>query len=90
MVLQPLARYGLSDSHGIRVEVTDDMQAWRAWRRLPSGWVLGIGGRSGSRREYLYSSADAPYSWPDHAPWVDTATSPDLPADWERSDSPVA
>ncbi|MCD2441412.1 hypothetical protein LQ757_03870 [Agromyces sp. SYSU K20354] len=89
MVIQPASRWGLPDAHGIVVEVTDDHQNWRAWRRLPSGWVLGVGGRDGSRREYLYSSADAPDAWPGDADWFDTAIALHLPVDWERDDAPV-
>lgn len=89
MVIQPASRYELPDSHGILVEATADHQKWRAWRRLPSGWVLGIGGKDGSRREFLYSSAEAPDTWPGDPEWFDTAISLHLPVDWERDDSSV-
>jgi hypothetical protein len=49
MVVQPAERFGLPNAHGILVETTDTGQEWRAWRRLPNGWVLGIGGREASR-----------------------------------------
>ncbi|KRE30442.1 hypothetical protein [Agromyces sp. Soil535] len=88
-VIQPAFRYGLPDSHGILVEVTADHQKWRAWRRLPSGWVLGVGGRDGSRREFLYSGAEPPTTWPGAPDWADTAVPLQLPADWEQDDSPV-
>lgn len=85
MVLSPASRYGLPEEHGVVVETTADKKMWRAWRRLPSGWVLGIGGmdRAG---EYLYSSAEPPTSWPgDGRKWVDAARQ-DWPPDWARDD----
>lgn len=88
-VILPASRYGLPDSHGILVEVTADHQRWRAWRRLPNGWVLGVGGKDGSRREFLYSGAEPPTTWPGAPDWADTAVSLHLPTDWEQDDSPV-
>jgi hypothetical protein len=83
-------RYGLPTNHGITVQTSADGQKWRAWRLLPSGWVLGMGG-SAWRSEWVYAAADAPTSWPgDGDPqWTDKLTSADLPADWSTDDRPI-
>lgn len=87
MVLEPLDRYELPQDHGVVVETTPDRKAWRAWRRLPSGWVLGIGS-AGRIGEFLFSAAHAPTGWPpDGAGWVDAARA-EWPADWDRDDGP--
>ncbi|MEV7527670.1 hypothetical protein [Agrococcus sediminis] len=43
MVLSGPSLHGLPRDHGVSVETTADGKRWRAWRRMPSGWVLGIG-----------------------------------------------
>lgn len=52
MVVSPVTKWDLPAQHGIAVETADDKKKWRAWRRLPFGWVLGIGatGRFGEYR----------------------------------------
>lgn len=85
MMLRPLSRYDLPDDHGVVVETTANRQKWRAWRRLPSGWVLGIGA-TGPRGEYLYAAAKPPASWPSESEeWIDGAGE-SSPADWARDD----
>jgi len=79
--------FGLPTEPPFVVETTGDGQRWRGWRRMPSGWVLGVGGK-GSRSEWLYSAAEPPSAWPGDAgsPWLDTLTEPDPPPDWEKDD----
>lgn len=89
MVIDPVERYGFTGSHGITVETTRDGQVWRAWRRLPSGWVLAIGGRDGQPAEHLYSGAEPPATWPGDKDWSDRARALELPIDWIRDDSPT-
>ncbi|TCU86064.1 hypothetical protein EDF48_103369 [Curtobacterium sp. PhB191] len=83
-------KHGLPAEHGITVQTAPDAQRWRAWRVLPSGWVLAIGG-SGWRSEWVYAGPNAPGSWPggDDRQWVDAMTAPELPPDWGRSDAPA-
>jgi len=80
-------KFGLPTEPPFVVETTSDGQRWRGWRRTPSGWVLGIGGK-GSHSEWLYSAAEPPHAWPGDAgsPWIDTLKEPDLPPDWEKDD----
>lgn len=89
MVLQPVDRYDLPTEHGIVVETTSDGQKWRAWRRLPNGWHLGIGGRDGDPGHFVYADAKAPSNWPGDDGWTDATWAPELPPDWERDDSPI-
>ncbi|VXC06095.1 conserved membrane hypothetical protein [Microbacterium sp. 8M] len=85
MVISPASKWGLPDEHGIVVETTGDKKKWRAWRRLPSGWVLGIGA-TGRFGEYRYAGAEPPTTWPGSSDeWVD-ATVALGPPDWERND----
>lgn len=83
-------RYGLPEQHGFVVETSANGQDWRAWRTLPSGWVLGMGG-AGWRSEWVFAGDSPPTSWPggDDPRWVDNITNPDLPPDWERNDEPI-
>jgi len=83
-------KHGLPEQHGITVQTNPDGQIWRAWRVLPSGWILGMGG-SGWRSEWVYSGADTPRSWPGGGDprWTDKMTSPELPVDWTRDDDPI-
>lgn len=83
-------KHELPEQHGFVVQTSPDGQNWRAWRVLPSAWVLGMGG-SGWRSEWVYAGDKPPQSWPgDTDPrWVDKMSSPVLPPDWEKSDEPV-
>lgn len=83
-------KHGLPEQHGFVVQTAPDGQKWRAWRVLPSGWVLGMGG-SAWPSEWVYAGAEPPQPWPGDRDtgWVDKTTSPDLPPDWEKGDEPV-
>lgn len=83
-------KHELPEQHGFVVQTSLDGQKWRAWRVLPSAWVIGMGG-SGWRSEWVYTGAEPPQSWPGERDprWVDKMSSPDLPPDWEKSDEPV-
>lgn len=75
--------------HGVSVETSRDQKRWRAWRRLPSGFVLGIGGISRTE-EFEYAGFDVPAGWPGEAPeWVQISDSA-TPPDWARDDAPLA
>lgn len=89
IVLQPVDRYSLPFGHGITVETTDDGQAWRAWRRMPSGWHLGIGGRDGNPGHFLYTGPISPPDWPGDDGWADATWDLELPEDWTRNDGAV-
>jgi hypothetical protein len=87
MVIRPASKWGLPDQHGIVVQATNDKKKWRAWRRLPSGWVLGIGA-TGRFGEYRYAGAEPPTTWPGASDeWTDSAIALG-PADWHRNDGP--
>lgn len=86
MVVSPASKWGLPDQHGIVVETTGDKKKWRAWRRTPSGWVLGIGA-TGRFGEYRYAGDRPPTSWPGGSDeWIDAAVALG-PVDWERNDA---
>lgn len=85
MVISPASKWGLPDQHGIVVQTSNDKKKWRAWRRLPSGWVLGIGAAS-RFGEHRYAGAKPPMTWPgDSDEWIDSALALG-PADWDRDD----
>jgi len=85
MVVSPVSKWDLPAQHGIVVETTNDKKKWRAWRQLPSGWVLGIGA-TGRVGEYRYAGAEPPTTWPGMSDdWIDSAISLG-PVDWDRND----
>ncbi len=45
-------QHGLPDPHGVELRVTDDGQAWWAWRTTPSGLVLGLGATAPAEGEW--------------------------------------
>jgi hypothetical protein len=57
-------RQGLPEEHGITMRVRKDGQAWYAWRRTPSGQVLGIGMNKGRDNEWLYDAQEPPTGFP--------------------------
>jgi hypothetical protein len=78
-------KHGLPLDHGFRVEVADDSQVWRAWRRTPGGTVLGVGGRE-HRSMFYFQGPTQPTDWPgDSDEWVDAAREP-WPPDWDMDD----
>lgn len=77
--------YSLPEPHGITVETTSDQKKWRAWRRMPSGWVLGVGGLKPGD-EYMYQAPETPTTWPGGSvEWVNSSTQA-WPADWNKND----
>lgn len=54
----------LPEQHGITMRVRKDGQAWYAWRRTPSGNVLGIGMNKGRDNEWLYEGDEPPQGFP--------------------------
>jgi hypothetical protein len=83
-------KHELPEQHGFVVRTSLEGQKWRAWRVLPSAWVLGMGG-SGWRSEWVDAGDEPPQSWAGDrdARWVDRMRSPDLLPDCEKSDEPV-
>lgn len=55
---------GLPAEHGVTMHVREDGQAWYAWRRTPSGQVLGIGMSDGRNNEWLYDTEEPPTGFP--------------------------
>lgn len=86
MVLNPLDRWPLPRDHGIVVETTPDGKIWRAYRVLPSGWVLGIGGDSRSYF-YHYTEPRPPETWPGEECWLSELV--ETPPDWTYDDDPI-
>jgi hypothetical protein len=74
------------DDEDIHVEMTRDAQRWRAWRRLPSGWYLTIGGEAGNVWSYYGSANVPPATWPGTGPGWTPESSEVLPPDWEVDD----
>jgi hypothetical protein len=63
-VLFDLTGEGLPAVHGITMKVRKDGQAWYAWRRTPSGYVLGIAMNQGRGNEWLYEGWEPPKGFP--------------------------
>lgn len=72
VLLDDFTRQGLTAEHGITMRVRQDGQAWYAWRRTPSGHVLGIGMNEGRDNEWLYEGEEPPAGFPGSDPsWGD-------------------
>lgn len=81
VLLDDFTRQGLPDEHGITMRVRKDGQAWYAWRRTPSGHVLGIGMNHGRDNEWLYEGEEPPRNVPGTDPsWGDRPY--ETPANW--------
>lgn len=81
-------RKALPKNHGFIVQTTKDRKKWRAWRVLPNGQVLGVGGTN-KNNKYLHQGAKPPTSWPPtKAEWFD-ADKENLPSDWKKADTPA-
>lgn len=50
--------------HGIVMKVRKDGQAWYAYRRTVTGWVLGIGANKGTPDQWFYEEPEPPTSYP--------------------------
>ena len=57
-------RQGLPSDHGVVMKVHKKGQSWFAWRRTPSGLVLGIGSLAGPPDEWLFEGFDPPSGYP--------------------------
>jgi hypothetical protein len=68
VLLDDFSRQGLPNEHGIKMRVRKDGQAWYAWRRTPSGHVLGIGMNRGRDDEWLYEGDEPPTGFPGSDP----------------------
>ncbi|SES45480.1 hypothetical protein SAMN04487818_11595 [Actinokineospora terrae] len=78
------ARHGLSAEHSISMTVSADGQRWYAYRRTPSGRVLGIGALEESHDQWFYEGDDPPTNYPEPGgAWGRAAH--DRGVDWHRS-----
>lgn len=78
-VLGGFGEQGLPRQHGVHIEVSTDGTHWHAWRRIPSGLVLGIGASSPPPDQWFYAAMEPPTGPPPKdASWEHWAsTSPD-------------
>jgi hypothetical protein len=63
-ILGDFDRQGLTADHGIVMKVRKDGQAWYAYRRTITGWVLGIGASKGTLDQWFYDGPEPPSSYP--------------------------
>jgi hypothetical protein len=81
-VLGGFTNQGLPQQHEVHMEVSANGEHWHAWRRTPSGLVLGIGANSPPPDQWFYAAMEPPMGPPPNdAFWEQwTSTSPD----WSR------
>ncbi|MFI2754183.1 hypothetical protein ACGIF2_15735 [Cellulomonas sp. P22] len=65
-VLGDFTRKGLPEDHGVQMTVAEDRRHWHAWRRTPSGLVLGIGAQSDPSERWFYADMQPPDGPPPH------------------------
>lgn len=59
---------GLPDDHGIHMHVRKDRQAWYAWRRTVTGWVLATGAAGPPSDQRFYDGPEPPTGYPGSDP----------------------
>jgi len=55
---------GLPGEHNVVMKVRKGGQAWYAYRRTATGWVLGIGASKGAPDQWFYDGPEPPTSYP--------------------------
>ncbi len=55
---------GLPGEHNVVMKVRKGGQAWYAYRRTATGWVLGIGANKGTPDQWFYDGPEPPTSYP--------------------------
>jgi len=63
-VLGDLTKQGLPSEHGVQMTVAADGGSWYAWRRTPSGLVLGIGAAAAPPDQWFYAATQPPDATP--------------------------
>jgi hypothetical protein len=56
--------YGLPPDPGITMEVSNDGQAWCAWRRTVTGWCFAIGAAGPPPDQWEYDGPEPPHGFP--------------------------
>lgn len=81
----------LPEGHGVRYRVSDDGQAWVAWRKTVGGFFLGIGGTCDLEAYWRYASTEAPTKYPSEgsAGWADISKDPEASPEWNVNDGPI-
>lgn len=83
-ILGSFEKKDLSDPHGIVLKLRGDEQAWYAYRRLPSGYCLGIGANGPPNSQWLYAKPHPPSGFPSSKAegWTDNL-SVGVSAEWK-------
>ena len=58
------ARHGLANEHGIEMKVSEDGQAWFAYRRTVTGWCFAIGAAGPPPDQWEYDGQNPPRGFP--------------------------
>jgi hypothetical protein len=59
---------GLAELHGVELHVSDEGQAWWAWRRTATGWCFAIGAAGAPPDEWLFDGPEPPAGFPGEDP----------------------
>lgn len=63
-IIGEFERHGLARDHGVVVRVRRDGQAWYAYRRVVSGWVLAVGSRTAPPDQWFYDGPEPRKDFP--------------------------
>lgn len=63
-VLGDFDRQGLPHDHGIEMVVASNGASWYAWRRTPSGLILGVGAAGAPPDQWFFAAMDPPSAAP--------------------------
>jgi hypothetical protein len=83
MIAGDFTRQGLPKESGIMLRVSNDGQAWYAWRRTVTGWCFAIGAAGPPPDQWEYDGPEPPQGFPGQdRMWGDTPQSDQANTNW--------
>jgi len=83
MIAGDFTRQGLPKESGIALRVSNDGQAWYAWRRTVTGWCFAIGAAGPPPDQWEYDGPEPPQGFPGQdRMWGDTPQSDQANTNW--------
>ena len=75
---------GLPDDPDITLRISNDGQAWYAWRRTMTGWCFAIGAAGPPSDQWKYDGPEPPHGFPEpHGQWAHWTRSDDIAPNWD-------
>ncbi len=90
-VVPSVERTGLSEDHGIQLQVRKDGQSWIGWRLTVGGYCFAVGGTKTREDQWQYDGEKPPVDYPgtDSPGWLNV-TFDESSAEWAVNDRPIS